>query len=204
MRVDFFKLDNKKLLIIKRVLFVILSVYWGFFGVIIVGRCASRAVAYPLGYKEEVYEYSEQYKIDKMLVFAMIKVESGFKANAESKAGAKGLMQMTDKTAGYVAKMLGEEEYDLFDAKTNIRYGCRYLSYLFERFENRETAVCAYNAGEGNVTLWLNNPEYSDDKITLKTVPYPETREYIKKINQTFSKYKKLYGNILDKHKNFE
>ena len=204
MRIDFFNTDNKRLVIIKRILFIVLAVYWAFFGLVFLQRCVLRAVSYPLIYKEQVYEYSERFGVDKLLVFAMIKVESGFNKDAESSAGAKGLMQMTDKTADYVAKMLEETEYDLFDADTNIRYGCKYLSYLFNRFENTETAICAYNAGEGNVSQWLNNPEYSDDKITLKTIPFIETKEYIKKINESFTKYKKLYGNILDKRKIFE
>ena len=104
----------------------------------------------------------------------------------------------------FIQLKLGVENYNLTDVKTNINFGCYYIKYLFLRFKDMNTALIAYNAGEGNVSLWLMNNEYSDDKITLKSIPFNETRDYIKKINENFSKYKKLYGNILDKPKNFE
>ena len=185
--------------IMYKVLTVLLCVFWLFFAVLGLYNYMERAHLYPLKYKDLVFEYSELYNLDKALIFSVIKVESGFNDNAESKAGALGLMQITPKTAEYIASLQGVSEYDIKDTRTNIRFGCFYLNYLLKRFKNCETALVAYNAGEGNVSLWLNNPEYSENKITLKFIPFPESREYIKKINQTFTKYKKLYGNILDK-----
>ena len=108
-------------------------------------------------------------------------------------------MQITPKTGEYIAKLSGAKKYDLLDAETNISFGCYYLSYLYDKFDKIETVICAYNAGEGNVSEWLKNEEYSNDGESLRVVPYSETREYIKKIKKTFEKYKKLYGNILDK-----
>ena len=113
-------------------------------------------------------------------------------------------MQITLSTAEYIAKRVNINEYDLQDENINVRFGCYYLRYLIDKFKDIETAICAYNAGEGNVALWLNNPSYSSDKKTLVYVPFLETREYIKKIQENFSKYKKLYGKFLDKRNNFE
>ena len=129
----------------------------------------------------------------------IINIESSFNPNAKSDKGAIGLMQITPKTGEYISKMLNVDEYDLYNPKTNIEFGGYYLKYLINRFQNTETAVCAYNAGEGNVSIWLNNPEFSDDKITLKNIPFTETNEYINKFKKTFTKYKKLYVDILDK-----
>ena len=108
-------------------------------------------------------------------------------------------MQISDDTATYVAVMIGENTFDIFRPETNIKFGCFYLRYLLNKFEKEKTALCAYNAGEGNVKGWLNNPNYSKDGKTLDVIPFPETDNYVKKIYKSLEKYRKLYGNILDK-----
>lgn len=194
-------LKTKKSLkfILYKVLTVILCAFWGFFAVLGIANCVSKAYLYPLKNKQNVFEFADLYGIERALIFAVIKVESGFDTNAQSKAGAIGLMQITPYTAKYIADLQGIEKYDLKDERTNINFGCFYIKYLMNKFKNTDTAIIAYNAGEGNVSLWLNNSEYSEDRITLKKIPFTESREYIKKIKETFAKYKKLYGNILDK-----
>ncbi len=154
---------------------------------------------YPLEYKREVFYYADAYGLERALVFAVIKTESSFNKNAESNKGAIGLMQITESTGAYIAKRKGVSNYDLKDIECNIDFGCYYIKYLTERFARQETALIAYNAGEGKVREWLNDKRYSKDGKRLIKIPYKETREYIEKINQNFSKYKKLYGNILDK-----
>lgn len=84
------------------------------------------------------------------LIFAVIRTESNFRERAESGAGAKGLMQITDRTAEYIASSRGIEAYDLFCAEDNLDFGCWYLRYLFDRFPDERTALAAYNAGEGD------------------------------------------------------
>ena len=154
--------------------------------------------------KEYVIEVSKEYSLSPLLVYSVIKEESSFNQKAISKKNAKGLMQISDKTAEFIAEKLGVEQYDLFDGNQNVRFGCFYLRYLLNKFKDSDTAICAYNAGEGNVSNWLKNPLYSEDGRTLKSVPFSETQEYREKIKKTFAKYKKLYGNILDKTKKFE
>ena len=63
-----------------------------------------------------------------------------------------------------------------------------------------ETALVAYNAGEGNVSKWLNDKNFSDDGKRLKNIPFKESREYITKIKENAKKYNKLYKKILDKY----
>ena len=187
-----------------KLLTIILAVYWGVFGFGIVCNCVSRVYLYPVKYKEYVFDNADYYGLDSALIFSIIKVESGFDQNAVSNAGAVGLMQITADTGDYIAKMQGIEKFDLSDPETNIAFGCYYLKYLLLKFEALNTALCAYNAGEGNVSAWLNNDKFSKDKKTLVFIPFTETREYVNKIQKTFSKYKKLYGNILDKSNFFE
>ena len=81
-------------------------------------------------YKEYVYACADEYQLDSSLIFAVIKVESSFNERAVSSAGAKGLMQITDRTGAYIAEKLGITEYDLLDAKTSVTFGSFYLRYL--------------------------------------------------------------------------
>lgn len=169
---------------------------------IVVGFCVYRVCitkAYPLKYKNEICYYADNYDLDRALVLSVVKVESGFDKNAVSGAGAIGLMQITEKTGEYIASKLGVLDYDLTNVKDNLNFGCFYLKYLLTKFSDIQTALIAYNAGEGRVVKWLKDSKFSDDGIRLKTIPYKETRDYITKINKNFSKYKELYKNFLDK-----
>lgn len=163
------------------------------------GRCAVAKYAYPLKYKTEVSAYADMYGLPRALIYSVIKTESGFNPDARSDAGAAGLMQITESTGKFIADKLGAVSYDLYDAETNISFGCYYIKYLFSRFGDKNTALAAYNAGEGNVSLWLSDESYSKDGKTLKAIPFLETRAYLKKIWKSFEKYKKLYGKTLDK-----
>ena len=167
-------------------------------GILVVGL---NRYFYPLKYKETVVHYCEKYGVDKALAFSVIKTESDFNPYAESEKGAKGLMQITDNTANYIATLLGESEYDLFDETTNIRFGVFYLSYLKRIFKTNTETLCAYNAGEGRVRGWLKNSHFSADGKTLNKIPFAETEGYVKKTCKSFRKYQKLYGDILDKSK---
>ena len=142
-------------------------------------------------------ECADYYSLDRSLVFAVINTESSFQKDSVSSAGAKGLMQLTDRTAKYVADMLCVEEYDIFDPYTNVWFGCFYLSYLRSKFKVVETVLCAYNAGEGNVVIWLSNSEYSKDGENLISSPYPETENYLKKVKTGQKKYINLYKKII-------
>lgn len=190
----------KNLHIVKKILFYILCVFWtvtAFFASVFL---IERNVFYPLSdYKNEIYAAAEHYGIDKALLFSIIRTESGFKKNAVSDKGATGLMQITENTAEYVAKMKGVSTYNLKDPITNIDFGCHYYKYLEKRFCELNTVLAAYNAGEGNVSIWLKDKKYSADGKNLEIIPLKETDEYVKKINKSLVKYKKLYANILDK-----
>ena len=200
-------MSKLKLFLIKTVnLFtlIIFICFWGMMTVIFAVNYIEKNYVYPLKHKQIVFECADYYGLDRALVFAVIKTESSFDGKAESRAGAIGLMQITDKTGEYIAQLLKVEDYDLKDNYTNVWFGCFYLKYLLNKFPDRKTALCAYNAGEGNVALWLKNIEYSQDGNTISTIPFKETEDYVKKILKSYKKYKKIYANILDKRKNFE
>ena len=151
---------------------------------------------YPLNYADIIEKFSEEYGLQPELVCALIHAESRFRADAVSRAGASGLMQIMEDTAYWLAPRAGLDDFDygqILDPEVNIHLGTYYLSILIERFDDIEAALCAYNAGRGNVTNWLGNPEYSSDGKTLDYIPYAETREYVQKVMKT----QKIYAFLL-------
>ena len=131
------------------------------------------------------------------MIYAVIKTESGFDSSAVSSKGAIGLMQMTPLTFNWLTNEKLDEGLDegmLYDPETNIRYGVYYLSSLYRKYKNWDTAIAAYNAGPGNVDEWLEIEEYSSNGITLKKIPFKETRNHIKKVNRSLDYYDKLYN----------
>lgn len=151
----------------------------------------SARVSYPRPYRETVLKSG----LPPALVYAVIKAESDFREDAVSRAGAVGLMQLMPATAEFVCERDGApfDRERLKEAEYNITLGCKYLTYLFGRFPVTETAICAYNAGEGTVSEWLRDSSVSEDGKTLNEIPYGETRAYVKKILKYRKMYEKLY-----------
>lgn len=142
-------------------------------------------------YKRPYREIVQKCGLDENLVYSVMKAESGFDEKATSRAGARGLMQLMPATAKFICEREGLE-FDLTrltEGKYNVRLGCLYLAYLLERFPVEETALCAFNAGEGTVAGWLADSAYSADGVSLDEIPYAETRAYVKKV----AKFRKIY-----------
>lgn len=143
-------------------------------------------VLHPTEYDDYVYEYSEEYDVDPNLVFAVIKAESNFDPNAESRVGALGLMQIMPETFEWLQTYKdGEVTMDytyLYEPEVNIEYGCVFLQFLLDKYSYEETAIAAYNAGFGAVDGWLVDGNYSTDGETLYDIPYPETKSYVEKV----------------------
>lgn len=150
-------------------------------------------VCVPKKYRNYVVEYSDEFGLEKELVYSIIKVESDYKKDAVSKSGALGLMQILPSTARWIAKELGEEysKENMFDPKVNIRFGCFYLRYLFNKFEKQEIVICAYNAGEGKVFDWVENGALNRNKID-----YEETKNYLVKVEKYYNIYKNKLINV--------
>lgn len=151
--------------------------------------------SFPIKYSSQIEYACERFSIPITLGYSLINVESSFNKNAVSSAGAVGLTQILPNTANYICGKNGinYSSIDLKDANDNIIVGFMYLKYLLDKFEDKYTALSAYNAGETVVNSWLKNPEYCSDKITLKIIPYKETSNYIKKIKINEKVYKYYY-----------
>ena len=148
---------------------------------------------YPEKYSIYIEKYCSEYNVDKNLVYAIIKQESNFEPEVNSSKGAKGLMQLMDNTANYIAEQLDYAEFNVFEPETNINLGIKYLSYLIEKYDNQNLAIVAYNAGEGNVDKWINSGIISDDGTDLENVPFRETNMYLRKVLKNYKIYDKLY-----------
>ena len=171
---------------------------------VVVGACLLRLghdyfmrTAYPLGYREIVEEEAQTQGVDPALVYAVMKAESNFDPNATSHAGARGLMQITPDTFDWLQTKLREgvpyTADDLYTPRVNIRYGCKFLQILQDKYPEQTTALSAYNAGIGTVNNWLSNPDVSQDGVELDRIPYPETERYVNAVLQNYHKYRELY-----------
>ncbi len=154
---------------------------------------------YPRDFSDYVTKYCDRYGVPEHVVYAVIKVESGFQSNAVSSAGAVGLMQITPDTFSWISMMLKRTSDSgmLYDPETNIEYGTYLLSYLYMRYNRWDTAFAAYNAGMSRADEWLKNPQYTDDDGRLTNIPYKETAKYVRKVNDAIGVYKRLYGTAL-------
>lgn len=154
---------------------------------------------YPMPYKDIVYQRARQFGVDPLLVTAVIREESKFMPNSKSAAGAQGVMQLMPDTAAWAAQQMGLKNYradSLYQPEINITLGCWYLANLSKQFNNNLVLVlAAYNGGRGRVQDWLNsgqlNPHGQIDEI-----PITETRTYVKRVLQSYEKYKQLYPQL--------
>ena len=157
---------------------------------------------YPLAYPQLVAQYAQEYGLDPYLVQAVIHCESSGNPNARSRSGALGLMQVMPQTGQWIAGKLNLGDFieeDLLDPSCSIRMGCWYLSFLLERLDNNLVhAVAAYNAGHGNVTKWLQEQGRTDENGQLNAIPFAETEEYVKRVQNAYEKYRCLYPDAFE------
>ncbi len=154
-------------------------------------------IAFPRKYAAWVEQYAQENDLPQDLVYAIVYCESGFDPKAVSSVGARGLMQLMEPTFDWVKDRLeGEEQAqydDMFDPKTNLKYGCRLVGLLLEEYETVPNALCAYHAGWGMARQWLDDPQYSPDGENIENIPYKDTAHYVDKVMRTAEIYRRLY-----------
>ena len=171
-------------------------------------------LAHRLGYKGDVHldafypvpawQPHSGYRVDRALVFSVIRAESGFDPRAESYVGALGLMQVMPGTAKHIAKRtdltLGSTD-SLLDPETAITFGQAYLQELLNRDgigDNLMFIAAGYNAGPGRVYQWREafNLDH-DPAMFLEMIPFVETRVYVKKVLANLWNYRARLGQPL-------
>lgn len=156
------------------------------------------SLRFPVVYGSHILKEAHKNQIDPALIFAVTRQESAFVPHAKSSAGAMGLMQLIPSTAQMVARKnritIGHHS-ELLEPFTNIQLGSGYLKMMLENHKNNTVlATAAYNAGPGRVRKWMPTYDMSAD-IWIETIPYKETREYVKNVMT----YTVIYQEILGK-----
>jgi soluble lytic murein transglycosylase len=137
---------------------------------------------FPLAFEDEIIDSAGRYQINPAWTFAIARRESSFMSDANSPAGAKGLMQVMPATAKHLQKRKVTNKR-LMNAKANIKLGTKYLKRLLDRHDgNQVLATAAYNAGPYRVRSWLKDLKPMPADIWIETIPYKETREYVKSV----------------------
>ncbi len=145
---------------------------------------------YPIKYEENVKEIAQETGVDELLIYSIIKAESGFESNVKSTSGAIGLMQVMLPTAEEIAEELGIQDL----TETNIKIGTHYFAMLLKEYDNElNLAIIAYNAGMGNVNTWIAEGIINEDGTDIENIPFAETKMYVKKILQNYEIYKEIY-----------
>ncbi len=157
---------------------------------------AVREITLPLRHDDIIRQQAREKGVDAAMIAAVIYEESRFR-DRTSRAGARGLMQITPHTARFIARRSGGvyfHERDLATPQINISYGTYYLRYLLDRYEgDDELAIAAYNAGETNLDRWLRRAGGPEAFDAVRDIPFPETREYVKGVLERREEYRENY-----------
>ena len=154
--------------------------------------------SYPLAYREILTEPEQVSWIDPYLILAVMREESAFSSTCISPAGARGLMQLMPSTAEQVARRSGKVSpkgrIDLFRPDLNLRLGAAYLKDLLGEFAGDPIlSLASYNAGPEAVKRWMRRwPTLEQDEF-VESIPYLETREYVKRVLRSYEVYRLLY-----------
>ena len=142
------------------------------------------------------------WNVDKSLVLALVRQESGFAPRAHSPAGAKGLMQLLPNTAFHVTKdrSFKKNSTRLFNAEYNLELGQKYVSYLMEKKfieNNLFFMMTAYNAGPTNLVRWKKRADFDNDPLLfIEVIPARETRIYIERVMANYWMYNSRFGHF--------
>ena len=151
---------------------------------------------YPIFFADTIFTEAEAFDQDPALIISIMRQESLFEPSAESIVGARGLMQVMPATGEYVAERSDFGQFDidqLWHPYISIKFGAWYIDQQLAIFEgNQFAALAAYNAGPGNVLEWIKTSDDLD--IFVESIPFRESRLYIRNIYTNLAAYRRLYG----------
>jgi soluble lytic murein transglycosylase len=147
-------------------------------------RLHNFTLRYPMPYQEVFRDYAATHGVDQAWVLGLVRQESRFNTGARSSAGAAGLMQVMPSTARYVAARMGMRNYrqkSMTEIETNVTLGTGYLRLVMEQLGHPVLASAAYNAGPSRARRW-RDAKPLEGAIYVESIPFPETRDYVKKV----------------------
>ena len=152
-------------------------------------------LSYPMPFQEIVNSAAEEFGVDPLLIWAVMRVESRYDPDAISYVGARGLMQIMPSTQDWITEQMEIELQpgDAYKPEENIRMGSWYLKYLLDYFnDDIELALMAYNGGFANVEQWQADPLVSTREDLIRWTWFGETREYLQKVMLDYLVYQEL------------
>jgi soluble lytic murein transglycosylase len=155
-------------------------------------------IVYPFPYRNIIMAEARERSVDPFLVAALIRQESMFNERARSPVGAVGLMQVMPQTGASLARRLNIPRYRtemLAQPELNVAFGVTYLADQLKAYGDRLDAVlAAYNAGPGRVARWQRFPEWRDGLLFAERIPFDETRDYVRIVQNNRRIYAAIYG----------
>ena len=154
-------------------------------------------LVYPVNMFNDIKKYADIAGNNTVLMLALTREESYFNQNAHSYVGATGLMQIMPATAKEISKIKNLPQYSIDELKTsdvNLKLGNYYYNFLLKNLGNNNIlSVAAYNGGIGSINRWKKGLEYQNIDEFIEKIPYPETKNYVKKVFRTYWNYTRIY-----------
>lgn len=154
-------------------------------------------ILYPLPYLDTFQAEAQRRGLDPYLLASITRQESGFEPTTVSNAGAVGLMQIMPEEASRIATAAGLgdiQRQDLFDPERNIAVGAAEYSQKLAYWKgNHILAIASYNAGESAVGTWIEKTPVDDRDRFIESIPYAETRLYVKTVTRNRFEYRRIY-----------
>ncbi|GAB1232273.1 lytic transglycosylase domain-containing protein [Ferrigenium sp. UT4] len=152
---------------------------------------------YPAPYREALQSPLQEHALEEAWVYGLMRQESRFATHAKSEDGAAGLMQVMPETARWAARRLGLKGYRkgmIHQLDMNLRLGTYYMKNVYSRFDDSPVlASAAYNAGPTRARKWRASRPL-EGAIYIETIPFDETRDYVRKVMSNTLYYAKLFG----------
>ncbi len=141
---------------------------------------------FPLLYRDLIEQNAQRQRLDTGWVYGIVRQESAFVPDARSPVGALGLMQLMPATGRLTARKLkipARSTHAILDIENNLRLGTGYLREMLDRYTgNQVLATASYNAGPNRIVEWLEGEDGMDAEVWVETIPYNETRNYVKNV----------------------
>jgi soluble lytic murein transglycosylase len=155
---------------------------------------------FPAPHRADLTRHAQAVGVDETWVYGLIRQESRFIQDARSSVGAQGLMQLMPATARYVARRVGMTDYAprrITELDVNLRLGTNYLKFVLDDLDGQPVlASAAYNAGPSRPRAWRASlPRAVEGAIFAETIPFNETRDYVKKVMSNTVYYAALFEN---------
>lgn len=160
-------------------------------------RLHNYSLRYLAPYREVTRGYAQELGLDEAWVYGLIRQESRFVASARSSVGAGGLMQVMPSTAQWVANRIGLKYHAgmVNEVGTNVQLGTYYMKHVLDSLSNQPVlATAGYNAGPNRARAWQPADAPMEAAIYVESIPFFETRDYVKKVMANAVAYGMTFG----------